>query len=58
MPASSARTCEALTDSGHAGEIVILDDLSTGNENIQHLLGDDRVSFVAGSVTDAELSTS
>ncbi len=35
-------------------EVVILDDLSTGSfENIEHLVADQRVSFVRGSVTDA-----
>ena len=47
---------QALTDSGQAREIVILDDLSTGRpENIEHVLGDDRVRFIEGSVTNAEL---
>ncbi len=47
---------QALMESGQAREIVILDDLSTGRlENIEHVLGDDRVRFVEGSVTNAEL---
>jgi UDP-glucose 4-epimerase len=47
---------EALSNRGQAREIVILDDLSTGRvENIEHVLGDDRVTFVEGSVTNAEL---
>ena len=47
---------QALMRSGQAREIVILDDLSTGRlENIEHVLGDDRVRFIEGSVTNAEL---
>ena len=35
---------------------MILDDLSTGSfENIEHLVDDDRVSFVRGSVTESSL---
>lgn len=47
---------EALSGSGQAGKIVLVDDLSTGRiENIEPLLGDPRVQFLEGSVTNAEL---
>jgi nucleoside-diphosphate-sugar epimerase len=47
---------EALVERDDQARVVILDDLSTGAfENIQHLVDDDRVSFVRGSVTDASL---
>ncbi len=38
------------------GEVIILDDLSSGKrENIHHLLNEDRVRFVEGDVTDLPL---
>jgi UDP-glucose 4-epimerase len=47
---------EAMIERDKADRIVILDDLSTGQlGNIEHLLDADRVSFVHGSVTDAQL---
>jgi nucleoside-diphosphate-sugar epimerase len=47
---------EALVERDEFERIVILDDLSTGCfENIQHLVNDDRVSFVRGSVTDSSM---
>jgi UDP-glucose 4-epimerase len=47
---------EALTERDKAERIVILDDLSTGQlGNIEALLEADRVSFVHGSVNDAQL---
>jgi UDP-glucose 4-epimerase len=47
---------EALIERDKAERIVILDDLSTGQlANIEHLLEADRVSFVHGSVNDAQL---
>jgi nucleoside-diphosphate-sugar epimerase len=47
---------EALLRRGTADQIVILDNLSTGRlEHIQHLLTDDTVRFIEGSVTDAAL---
>ena len=47
---------DALLKRGGGEQIVIVDDLSTGRlENIGHLLGDDAVEFVEGSVTDASL---
>jgi nucleoside-diphosphate-sugar epimerase len=46
--------CDSLTALGN--EVVVLDDLSTGRlENIAHLVMDDRVTFVEGSATDADL---
>ncbi len=45
---------ETLLEREACGQIVILDDLSTGSyENIEHLIDDQRVIFVRGSVTDA-----
>ncbi len=47
---------EGLAERDKAERIVILDDLSTGRlDNVEPLLGADRVSFVHGSVNDAEL---
>lgn len=47
---------EALVDRDKAERIVILDDLSTGQlGNIENLLCADKVSFVHGSVNDAQL---
>jgi UDP-glucose 4-epimerase len=47
---------EQLVSREKADRIVILDDLSTGRlENIEQLLSADRVSFVHGSVNDAQL---
>jgi nucleoside-diphosphate-sugar epimerase len=47
---------EALVDRDKAERIVILDDLSTGQlGNIENLLSADKVSFVHGSVNDAQL---
>jgi UDP-glucose 4-epimerase len=47
---------EALTASGQASRVTILDDLSTGRiSNIEHLLGDPQLQFIEGSVTNAEL---
>jgi nucleoside-diphosphate-sugar epimerase len=47
---------EALLHRGAAEQIVILDNLSTGRrEHIQHLLAEDAVRFVEGTVTDAAL---
>jgi UDP-glucose 4-epimerase len=47
---------EAMIEREKADRIVILDDLSTGQlGNIEHLLEADRVSFVHGSVSDAQL---
>ncbi len=47
---------EAMIERDKADRIVILDDLSTGQlGNIEHLLEADRVSFVHGSVSDAQL---
>jgi nucleoside-diphosphate-sugar epimerase len=47
---------EALVERDDAVKVVILDDLSTGSYgNIEHLVDDDRVSFVRGSVTDAAM---
>lgn len=37
-------------------DVIIIDNLATGRrENIEHLLGHPRVSFVEGSVTDLDL---
>jgi UDP-glucose 4-epimerase len=37
-------------------EVLVLDDLSTGRlANIEHLLADERIRFVEGSVTDADI---
>lgn len=42
----------------HDHEVVILDDLSSGRrENIEHLIGHPRVTFIQGSVTDLPLLT-
>src|SRR5207302_4945792 len=47
---------EALLERGGADRIVILDDLSTGRlEHIEHLLGEDTVRFIEGTVTDSAL---
>ena len=45
---------EQLASDGH--EVVIVDDLSTGRrENIKDLIGQSRVTFIEGSVTDLDL---
>ncbi|MFY9195263.1 MAG: hypothetical protein WAN99_07815 [Methanoculleus sp.] len=37
-------------------DIVIIDNLATGwRENIEHLLGHPRVTFIEGSITDLDL---
>jgi UDP-glucose 4-epimerase len=47
---------EALLERDKAEQITILDDLSTGRlENVQHLIDEDEVRFIEGSVTDATL---
>ncbi len=47
---------ERLSASKARTKIVVLDDLSLGRlENIQHLIDDERIEFVEGSVTDAAL---
>ncbi len=47
---------QTLVREGRAGEIVLLDDLSTGSiDNIEHLIDEPSVQFVEGSVTNAEL---
>jgi UDP-glucose 4-epimerase len=45
---------EALLDRGDS--VVILDDLSTGRrDNVEHLLGSDRVQFIEGTILDGPL---
>lgn len=47
-----------LTDAliARGDRVTVLDDLSTGSiENLRHLLDDDRVEFVEGSILDADL---
>jgi nucleoside-diphosphate-sugar epimerase len=45
---------EALLERGGADKILILDDLSTGRlEHIKHLVSEDAVRFIEGTVTDA-----
>jgi UDP-N-acetylglucosamine/UDP-N-acetyl-alpha-D-glucosaminouronate 4-epimerase len=47
---------EGLLDRDKAEQVTILDDLSTGRlENVQHLIDEDDVRFIEGSVTDATL---
>lgn len=42
--------------SARGGDVVLLDDLSTGRrENVEHLIGQGRARLVEGSVTDADL---
>lgn len=46
---------EALIERNDSAEVMILDDLSTGSfANIEHLVDGERVTFIRGSVTDAE----
>jgi UDP-glucose 4-epimerase len=46
--------CDSLTTLGN--DVLVLDNLSTGRlENIEHLIADDRVTFVEGSADDASL---